>query len=139
MERLKVIRSVCGGLRAKPRLSVTAVSWQPQTSRGTTWLHARTATRAPSAGPKAISLRRYASTSPGARAQLRQTPLYNLHASHSAKMVLFAGYLMPVQYSDLSLVGSHNWTREKASLFDVSHMSVAFSSSYYVVFSSFID
>lgn len=37
-------------------------------------------------------------------------------------MVPFAGYSMPVQYSDLSLVESHKWTREKASLFDVGHM-----------------
>ncbi|KAH0555642.1 hypothetical protein GP486_006413 [Trichoglossum hirsutum] len=37
-------------------------------------------------------------------------------------MIPFAGYLMPVQYGDLSLVESHNWTREKASLFDVSHI-----------------
>lgn len=29
---------------------------------------------------------------------------------------------MPVQYSDLGIVESHNWTREKASLFDVGHM-----------------
>lgn len=29
---------------------------------------------------------------------------------------------MPVQYSDLSVGESHKWTREKASLFDVSHM-----------------
>lgn len=37
-------------------------------------------------------------------------------------MVPFAEYSMPVQYSDLSLVESHKWTREKASLFDVGHM-----------------
>ncbi|KAL9092304.1 MAG: hypothetical protein Q9165_004478 [Trypethelium subeluteriae] len=37
-------------------------------------------------------------------------------------MVPFGGYEMPVQYNDLSLAESHNWTREKASLFDVSHM-----------------
>ncbi|KAI9682585.1 MAG: Aminomethyltransferase, mitochondrial [Bathelium mastoideum] len=37
-------------------------------------------------------------------------------------MVPFGGYLMPVQYSDLSIVESHKWTREKASLFDVGHM-----------------
>lgn len=37
-------------------------------------------------------------------------------------MVPFAGYLMPVQYSDLSVGDSHKWTREKASLFDVGHM-----------------
>lgn len=37
-------------------------------------------------------------------------------------MVPFAGYSMPVQYSDLSVGESHAWTREKASLFDVGHM-----------------
>lgn len=37
-------------------------------------------------------------------------------------MVPFAGYSMPLQYKDLSHVESHHWTREKASLFDVSHM-----------------
>ena len=37
-------------------------------------------------------------------------------------MVPFGGYLMPVQYSDKSITDSHHWTREKASLFDVSHM-----------------
>lgn len=37
-------------------------------------------------------------------------------------MVPFAGYSMPVQYDDLSVGESHTWTREKASLFDVSHM-----------------
>ncbi|KAF2223106.1 hypothetical protein BDZ85DRAFT_274195 [Elsinoe ampelina] len=37
-------------------------------------------------------------------------------------MVPFGGYEMPVQYSDLSVGESHKWTREKASIFDVSHM-----------------
>lgn len=37
-------------------------------------------------------------------------------------MVPFAGFSMPLQYADLSHVESHKWTREKASLFDVSHM-----------------
>lgn len=37
-------------------------------------------------------------------------------------MVEFAGWQMPVQYADLSLVNSHLHTRSKASLFDVSHM-----------------
>ncbi|KAF1826165.1 glycine cleavage system T protein [Dissoconium aciculare CBS 342.82] len=37
-------------------------------------------------------------------------------------MVPFGGYLMPVQYSDLSVGESHAWTREKASIFDVGHM-----------------
>ena len=74
--------------------------------------------------PESICPRRYASSSLKASVQLRQTPLHDLHIAHSAKMVPFSGYSMPVQYSDLSLVESHNWTRQKASLFDVSHMSV---------------
>ncbi|MCJ1394819.1 Aminomethyltransferase, mitochondrial [Xylographa bjoerkii] len=37
-------------------------------------------------------------------------------------MVPFAGYSMPVQYSNLSVGESHKWTREKASVFDVGHM-----------------
>jgi aminomethyltransferase len=45
-----------------------------------------------------------------------------LHVEHGAKMVPFAGFDMPLQYADLSHVESHMWTREKASLFDVSHM-----------------
>lgn len=53
---------------------------------------------------------------------LAKTQLYSLHEAHGAKMVPFAGYSMPLQYADLSHVESHAWTREKASLFDVSHM-----------------
>jgi aminomethyltransferase len=41
---------------------------------------------------------------------------------HGAKMVPFGGYSMPLQYADLSHSESHHWTRQKASLFDVSHM-----------------
>ncbi|PNS19899.1 glycine cleavage system T protein [Sphaceloma murrayae] len=37
-------------------------------------------------------------------------------------MVPFGGFEMPVQYNDLSVGESHKWTREKASIFDVSHM-----------------
>ncbi|KAL4976402.1 hypothetical protein BDW66DRAFT_135379 [Aspergillus desertorum] len=64
---------------------------------------------------------RYASSA-ATSGSLRQTPLYDLHVANGAKMVPFAGYSMPLQYSDLSHVESHKWTREKASLFDVSHM-----------------
>lgn len=53
-----------------------------------------------------------------------KTGLYDLHTSYGAKFVPFGGYSMPVQYSDLSITDSHNWTREKASLFDVGHMWV---------------
>lgn len=50
------------------------------------------------------------------------TQLHELHLARGAKMVPFAGYSMPLQYKDLSHVESHHWTRQKASLFDVSHM-----------------
>jgi aminomethyltransferase len=63
------------------------------------------------------------SASSGAeKEQLGRTDLYELHSKYGAKFVPFGGYSMPVQYSDLSIVDSHNWTREKASLFDVGHM-----------------
>ncbi|XBW35431.1 hypothetical protein QEN19_000997 [Hanseniaspora menglaensis] len=37
-------------------------------------------------------------------------------------MVPFAGYSMPVLYKGQSQVESHNWTRTKCGIFDVSHM-----------------
>lgn len=37
-------------------------------------------------------------------------------------MVPFGGFHMPVQYASLSVSASHAFTRERASLFDVSHM-----------------
>ncbi len=56
---------------------------------------------------------------------LKKTPLHDLHLSLGAKMVEFAGYDMPVQYG-LGVLKEHLWTREKAGLFDVSHMGQAF-------------
>ena len=61
----------------------------------------------------------------GATTTLERTGLYDLHITSGAKMVPFAGYMMPVQYSDLAVSESHRWTREKSSLFDVGHMYVA--------------
>ena len=52
---------------------------------------------------------------------LLKTPLHSLHEELGGKMVPFAGYSMPVQYP-LGVMGEHNHTREKAGLFDVSHM-----------------
>jgi len=52
---------------------------------------------------------------------LLQTPLHDLHVKLGGRMVGFAGYSMPVQYSD-GIVAEHNHTRTKAGLFDVSHM-----------------
>jgi hypothetical protein len=61
-------------------------------------------------------------TSSPSSESVSKTGLYDLHVSNGAKMVPFGGYMMPVQYSDLGVGESHKWTREKASLFDVSHM-----------------
>jgi aminomethyltransferase len=57
-------------------------------------------------------------------APLKRTPLFDLHVSLGAKMVPFAGYEMPVQFP-LGVLKEHLWTREKAGLFDVSHMGQA--------------
>lgn len=50
------------------------------------------------------------------------TALYNFHVEKGGKIVNFGGFLLPVQYSDLSIVNSHLYTRKNASIFDVSHM-----------------
>ena len=71
--------------------------------------------------PALTSQVRFASSTT-AEEQLGRTGLYELHAKHGARFVPFGGYEMPLQYSDLTIVDSHNWTREKASLFDVGHM-----------------
>ena len=55
---------------------------------------------------------------------LQRTPLYELHVSLGAKMVPFAGYAMPVQYPP-GILKEHLHTRDKAGLFDVSHMGQA--------------
>jgi glycine cleavage system T protein (aminomethyltransferase) len=56
---------------------------------------------------------------------LKQTPLHALHLKLGGKMVPFAGYAMPVQYP-AGILKEHLHTREKAGLFDVSHMGQAF-------------
>ncbi len=55
---------------------------------------------------------------------LKKTPLFDLHVSLGGKMVPFAGYDMPVQYP-MGVLKEHQHTREKAGLFDVSHMGQA--------------
>lgn len=51
-------------------------------------------------------------------------PLDAWHRAHGARMVPFAGYDMPIQYTGEGggIVAEHDWTRTSASLFDVSHM-----------------
>ena len=53
--------------------------------------------------------------------EIRITPFHQMHVDAGAKMVPFAGYEMPVSYP-LGIKKEHNQTRERAGLFDVSHM-----------------
>jgi aminomethyltransferase len=55
---------------------------------------------------------------------LKVTPLHGSHLALGARMVPFAGYDMPVQYTE-GVLKEHLWTREHAGLFDVSHMGQA--------------
>jgi len=51
---------------------------------------------------------------------MRKTPLYQYHVALGAKMVPFAGFEMPMQYT--GVVREHLAVRHQAGLFDVSHM-----------------
>ena len=50
----------------------------------------------------------------------KKTPLYEKHIALNGKLVPFAGYLLPVQYT--GVIEEHMAVRQKAGLFDVSHM-----------------
>lgn len=50
-----------------------------------------------------------------------ETPLTNLHVQLGAKLVPFAGYTMPISYTN-GIIAEHQHTRSEAGLFDVSHM-----------------
>jgi aminomethyltransferase len=52
---------------------------------------------------------------------LKKTPLNEVHRNLGGKMVDFGGWDMPVQYT-AGVIAEHMATREKAALFDVSHM-----------------
>ncbi len=53
-------------------------------------------------------------------AELRKTPLHEIHRESGAKMVPFGGWDMPVEYA--GLIAEHQAVRRAAGLFDVSHM-----------------
>jgi len=55
--------------------------------------------------------------------ELRRTALHDLHVERGGKMVPFAGWSMPIQYSDQGIMASTLHTRTQASLFDVGHMA----------------
>ena len=51
----------------------------------------------------------------------KKTPLYQRHEALGGKIVPFAGYLLPVQYP-AGVIAEHKAVRERAGIFDVSHM-----------------
>ena len=51
---------------------------------------------------------------------MKKTALYNKHIEFQAKMIPFAGYEMPVQYSGVN--HEHINVRNNVGVFDVSHM-----------------
>ena len=55
-------------------------------------------------------------------AELRRTPLFEVHKALGAKLIPFAGWEMPVWYT--SVIEEHLATRQAAGLFDVAHMGV---------------
>ena len=55
---------------------------------------------------------------------MKKTKLYDIHVKNGAKIVEFAGYQMPIQYS--SIIGEHKAVRQSAGVFDVSHMGEVF-------------
>ena len=57
--------------------------------------------------------------------ETKKTSLYQLHQDCNAKFVEFAGYQMPIQYSD-GIVEEHKFTRNHSGIFDVSHMGQLF-------------
>jgi aminomethyltransferase len=59
-------------------------------------------------------------TGAAATSELRRTPLFDCHREAGGKIVPFAGWEMPVQYA--GVIDEHRAVRERAGLFDVSHM-----------------
>lgn len=57
-------------------------------------------------------------------ATLKKLPLDALWRARTTKFADFAGYDMPIQFE--GLIAEHNWTRQHAGLFDVSHMGPCF-------------
>ena len=52
---------------------------------------------------------------------IKNTQLLDKHLELNARMVPFAGWNMPVQYSE-GIIAEHNHTRESVSIFDICHM-----------------
>jgi aminomethyltransferase len=56
--------------------------------------------------------------------QLHETALIEVHRALGAKLIDFGGWLMPVQYT--GILDEHRAVRERAGLFDLSHMGELF-------------
>jgi aminomethyltransferase len=54
-------------------------------------------------------------------AEPKRTPFYEMHVEAGAKIVEFAGFLMPVQYPT-GIVEEHKQVRSNVGVFDVSHL-----------------
>src|SRR5262249_60790357 len=54
------------------------------------------------------------------RTMAQRTPLNDWHVGHGGRIVDFAGWDMPVQYT--SIIEEHQAVRTAAGLFDISHM-----------------
>ena len=74
----------------------------------------------PSPGARRSGISRDGHGMDGQDSELRRTPLHDLHESLGGRMVPFAGWRMPVQYS--SILDEARAVRSGAGLFDVSHM-----------------
>ena len=59
-----------------------------------------------------------------ADAVIHQTPLRDRHVALGAKLIEFGGWMMPVQYA--GILEEHRAVRERAGLFDLSHMGELF-------------
>ncbi|XP_042304721.1 aminomethyltransferase, mitochondrial isoform X2 [Sceloporus undulatus] len=104
-------RSLAAGAGREPGGLAGPVPWLPVAGR------MLRAARVPWPGSRACGRRGLAS----GQDTLKKTPLYDFHRHHGGKMVAFAGWSLPVQYTH-SHLESHLHTRQQCSLFDVSHM-----------------
>ena len=59
-----------------------------------------------------------------AEGELQKTALLDVHRTLGARLVEFGGWLMPLQYS--GILDEHRAVRERAGLFDLSHMGELF-------------
>lgn len=55
---------------------------------------------------------------------MKRTTLYSVHENIGGKLIEFAGFMMPVQYS--SIIAEHKAVRNSVGIFDVSHMGEIF-------------